>query len=105
MPRNAAVTDEEARLDSHVKSAYDAAQAAIDQYRKAREAWEQAAHQLPYYAEWAIRRAAPPGQGTPGFPATPLPESVDAALRELDGLAGALGPPGSTAARPTMTRS
>ena len=92
-PRNAAVADEEARLDSHVKSAYDAAQAAIDQYRKAREAWEQAAHQLPYYAEWAIRRAAPPGQGTPGFPATPLPASLDVALRELDGLAGALGPP------------
>lgn len=90
--RDGDLADEEARLTG-AKSAYDAARAAIDQYRAARETWEQAADRFPYHAEWAIRREAIPGRAAPGLPANPVPEGVSAALRELDGLARALAPP------------
>lgn len=84
--------DEEARL-TRAKSAYDAASAAIDQYQRARGSWERAAAELPYLAEWAVRRSAIPGQGATGLPADLLPETVAVALRELDSLARALAPP------------
>ncbi len=84
--------DEEARL-THAQSAYDAARAAIDQFQRARGTWERAAAELPYLAEWAIRKSAIPGRGSTGLPTDLLPETVATALRELDGLARALAPP------------
>lgn len=99
MPRGPLTEEQQSDL-LRVKSAYDDASQFIGKYREARETFEGAASDLPYYAEWAIRMAAldagqPRTQGSvpSTLPESPLPESVGEALDALGALARALSPP------------
>jgi hypothetical protein len=58
-----------------VNKAYDDAQANIDRFHEARNAWEEAANELPYLAEWAIRSRAR-SRDTSTLPPDSLPDAV-----------------------------
>jgi hypothetical protein len=92
MPNNVQRPDQDPQLPRVVR-AYNEALDAIKKFHEARDAWEQAADELPYLAEWAIRIKARSGNGPAALASNPLPESVDQALKALETLARALSPP------------
>jgi serine/threonine protein kinase len=92
MASNGQGPEQETQLAA-VGRAYDTALEAIKSFHDARDAWERAAAELPYTAEYAIWVRARSGSGKAAIPSNPLPEPVDEALKALESLAPAMNSP------------